>query len=257
MRELVRDDAGMHADRLAQRVAEHVRERLDARRAEVTIAARFPERRPAPVSGRPTQEISTLSGTAVASRRGTRRLVGVSAQGMTTSPYAQHVLTARARERLAAGGFSANRIDRIVEAVPIATHSQLSVGALHLGCPEDRALEFDVAVLLEVVQAAMASEIFELLKRPDEAAVVERAHRRPRFVEDCVRATIAGLLERLAGLPDDVFVFAAQENIETIHGHDVIAERAGLVGDLRRERATGEEVARQTSMREWLEAAAR
>ena len=40
----------------------------------------------------------------------------------------------------------------------------------------------------------MSSEIYELMKRSDEAAVVEKAHRRPRFVEDCVREMIGGVL---------------------------------------------------------------
>ncbi len=39
-----------------------MRERQDALRAEVTIAARYPEHKPAPVSGIPTQEIYTLLG---------------------------------------------------------------------------------------------------------------------------------------------------------------------------------------------------
>ena len=254
LRNLVLGDAGMRAERLAQEVAERVRERQHARRAEVRIAARFPERRPAPVSGTPTQEISTLYGRAVASERGTRWMVGVSAQGMTTSPRAQGALVARARERLAADGFSEAQIARVVDDVPIATHSQLGVGTLHLGCPEGCALEVDVAVLLDIVEDAMSSRIFELLKRSDEAALVERAHWRPRFVEDCVRAMIAGVVERFAGAPDEVFVFAAQENIETIDRHNVTAERAGLLGELRRELTTGERVARQTSMHEWLEA---
>ena len=30
----------------------------------------------------------------------------------------------------------------------------------------------------------MSSEIYELMKRPDEQYVVDKAHRRPRFVED-------------------------------------------------------------------------
>jgi GTP cyclohydrolase IV len=254
VRDVVLGTDGIGVELLAQEVAERVRERQHARRAEVTIAARFPELRPAPVSGTPTQEISTLYGRAVASERGTRRMVGVSAQGMTTSPYAQGVLVARATERLTAGGFSEAQIARVLDAVPVATHGQLGVGTLHLGCPEGRALEFDVAVLLDIVEGAMSSEVFEVLKRSDEAAVVERAHRRPRFVEDCVRAMIAGVVERFADVPDDVFVSAAQENIETIHGHHVIAERTGLLGDLRRELATGQAVERQTSMRQWVEA---
>jgi GTP cyclohydrolase IV len=254
VREIVLDDAGIPVDRLAQRAAGRIRERQDARRAEAAIAARFPERRPAQVSGAPTQEVSRLHGRALASERGTRRVLGVSLQGTTTSPY---VLVAGARERLAAGGFSEAQIARIVDEVPVATHSQLGVGTLHLGCPEDRALDFDVGVLLDIVQEAMSSEIYELLKRGDEAAVVERAHRRPRYVEDCVRTMIAGVAERFAGAPDDVFVSAAQRNMQTIHGHDVVAERAGLLGDLRRELATGQAGRRTTSLRGWLEAGGR
>jgi GTP cyclohydrolase IV len=230
--ELVLDDAGMRTERLAQQIAETVRERQDARRAAVTIAARFPERRPESASGAPTHRISTLYGRAVASERGTRRMVGVSAKGMTTSPYAEGGLVARARERLAAGGFSEAQIARIVDDVPVATHSQLGIGTLHLGCPEGCALEFDAAVLLAIVGRAMSSKI----------------------VEECVRAMIAGVVERFAGVPDEVFVAAAQENLGTIHGRNVIAERAGRLGDLRRELATGQAGARYTSMREWLEA---
>ena len=254
VRDVVAEAASVRAERLAQEIAERVRERQHAHRAQVAITARFPERRPAPVSGIATQEISTLHARALASGRGTRRMVGVSAQGIMTAPYAQAVLVARARERLAADGFSASQIARALDCVPVATHDQIGVGTLHLGCPEDCALEFDVAALLAIVEGAMSSEIFELMKRSDEAAVVERAHRRPRAVDDCVRAMITGVVERFADLPDAAFVAAAQESTETIHHHHLVAERAGLLGELRRELRTGEPVAPETSMRRWLEA---
>jgi GTP cyclohydrolase-4 len=245
---------GMRAERLAREVAGRVRERQGARRVEVAIAARFPERRLAPVSGTPTQEISTLHARAMASARGTRWMVGVSAQGITTSPHAQGALAARAREGLAAGGFSAAEIERVLERVPVATDDQIGVGTLHLGCPEDCALEFEVAAMLAIVEGAMSSEIFELMKRSDEGAVVERAHFRARSVEDCVRAMVAGVVERFADLPDGAFLSAAQENTETIHAHRVVAECAGLIGELRRELRTGDPVVPRTSMRRWLEA---
>ena len=76
----------------------------------------------------------------------------------------------------------------------------------------------------------MSSEIYELMKRSDEGAVVEKAHRRPRFVEDCVREMIRGVLERFPDLADAAFVSARQENLETIHQHNVVAERFGLLG---------------------------
>jgi GTP cyclohydrolase IV len=254
VRDLVVGAPGMRAERLAREIAERVRDRRRARRAEVTIAARFPERRPAPVSGTPTQEISTLHASAVASERGTRWTVGVSAQGMTAAPDAQRVLAAAAHERLAAGGFSEARIARVLDRIPVATHDQLGVGTLHLGCPEDCGVEFDVATMLAIVDGAMSSEIFELMKRSDEGAVVERAHRRPRAVDDCVRAILAGVVERFARAPDAASAFAAQESTETVHAHHLRAERAGTLGELRAELQTGAPGARRTSMPEWLDA---
>jgi GTP cyclohydrolase-4 len=95
------------------------------------------------------------------------------------------------------------------------------------------------------------------MKRSDEGAVVEKAHRRPRFVEDCVREMIAGVVARLPALSDGHFVSARQENLETIHQHNVVAERFGLLGELRHELATGEHVPHHTSLREWLDATGR
>jgi GTP cyclohydrolase-4 len=164
------------------------------------------------------------------------------------------VLAAHARERLLAGGFDEAAVARALVDVPVATHDQRGTGTLHLGCPEDHDLAFDVPALLAIVEAAMSSEIFELMKRSDEGAVVERAHRRPRTAEDCVRGMIAGALEHLSGAPDRVFVAAAQESFETIHRHCLTAERAGLLGDLRREVADGGAPARRTSLRAWLDA---
>jgi GTP cyclohydrolase IV len=253
--EVVLGESGFKSEQLAQHVAEKVRERQDALRAEVTIAARYPEDKPAPVSGIPTQEIYTLLGSAIASERGTRRLVGVAAQGMTACPCAQQLVAGRSRERLAADGFSDDEIGRIFEAVPVATHNQRGLGTLYLGLPEDCDADVDAADLLEIVEDSMSSEVYELMKRSDEGAVVEKAHRRPRFVEDCVRVAIRGAIERFDGLRDDAFVWSRQENLETIHQHNVIAERFGLLGELRRELDSGRHAQSHTTMREWLDAA--
>jgi GTP cyclohydrolase I/GTP cyclohydrolase-4 len=99
----------------------------------------------------------------------------------------------------------------------------------------------------------MSSEIYELMKRSDEALVVEKAHRRPRFVEDCVREMIRGVVEGLPELGDDAFVSARQENLETIHQHNVVADRHGMLGELRAELASAEHSPRHVSMRDWLD----
>jgi GTP cyclohydrolase-4 len=253
--EVILGESAFRAETLAQRIAEKVRERQNAHTAEVTITARYPEHKPAPVSGIETQEIYSLHGSAVAGPSGTRRLIGVTATGMTACPCAQTLVQESSRERLLAQGFSEDEIAQVFEAVPVATHNQRGLGTLRIGCPESCDTDIDALRLVEIVEASMSSEIYELMKRSDEAAVVEKAHRRPRFVEDCVREMVAGVVAGFPDLGDNTFVSARQENLESIHQHNVMAERFGLLGELRRELAGGEPPARHTSMRDWLDAA--
>ena len=238
---------------LAAAVAEEVRSRQGSRRAEVRVSARAPEERIAPASGARSQEVATLLGAAVSGPIGTRRLTGVRAHGITACPCAQVGVEARSRERLAAEGFGAEEVERILRAVPVATHNQRGVGTLWVGCPEGCEARVDSARLRRIVQGSMSSEVYELMKRADEVEVVERAHRRPRFVEDCVREMIGSAVEEFGSLGADAFVLARQENLESIHRHDVVAERSGLMGELIRALEAGGEPARHISMAEWLE----
>jgi GTP cyclohydrolase FolE2 len=98
----------------------------------------------------------------------------------------------------------------------------------------------------------MSSPIYELLKRPDELFVVEHAHLQPRFVEDSVRISLQSALERYPELDDGDFLLARQLNFETIHSHEVLAERYGTVGELRAELETGDPAGRHTELRDWL-----
>jgi GTP cyclohydrolase-4 len=252
--EVVLSESPFRAETLARHIAELVRARQGAERAEVTIAARYPEHRPAPVSGILTQEIYTLHGRAVAFEHGTRGTVGVSATGMTACPCAQELVAARARERLLAQDFSTEQIDQILDSVPVATHNQRGLATLQIGCTEGCGAEIDAATLLEIAESSMSSEIYELMKRADEVEVVEKAHRRPRFVEDCVREMIAGVVRELPQLDGASFVSARQENLETIHQHNVVAERFGTLAELRSELASGALSDQQTTLEQWLDA---
>src|ERR1700742_3977291 len=245
------------AEVLAAHVAEKVRERQHGRRAEVSLTARYPEIVTTPQSGIDTQEIYVLFGTAVASEAGTRTLTGVQAQGMTACPCAQEMVTGLSRERLAEQGFDAKQIEKIVSVVPIATHNQRGIGTLHLGCPEGAPAWIDAPDLLRIVESSMSSEIYELMKRPDEMSVVVKAHEHPRFVEDCVREMIRQVVEGTPALPEEAFARARQENLETIHRHNVVAERYGTLGELREELQSGQYQARHRTMREWLPAPGR
>ena len=245
------------AETLASHIAERVRQRQGGLRAEVTIQARYPEHKITPVSGMKTQELYTLIGTAVSSERGLRRLVGVQAQGMTACPCAQELVMERSHERLRAEGFTDDEIERVFESVPVATHNQRGIGTLYVGCPEGCGEPVDAERLLKIVEASMSSEIYELMKRSDEVEVVEKAHRRPRFVEDCVREMIRMGVEEFEGFGPDAFLLARQENLETIHKHNVVAERYGLIGRIKHELESGDHLTRHVPMREWLEGPAR
>src|SRR6187397_1104872 len=215
------------AEVLAAHIAQRVRERQGGLRAEVSVTARYPQTVETPASKQRTQEIYVLFGTAVDSLRGTRTLTGVQAQGMTACPCAQEMVGGLAREQLAARGFDVEQVEAAIEAVPIATHNQRGIGTLHIGCPDGGPAWIDAPEILSIVEQSMGSEIYELMKRPDELAVVAKAHAQPRFVEDCVREMVRRVVEDYPGLPGEAFVMARQENLETIHRHNVVAERYG------------------------------
>jgi GTP cyclohydrolase IV len=236
----------LHVEVLAEHIARHIVERQRALRAEARITARWPLRRVTPVTGLPTQEMVSLIGIAAATAHGVRRVVGVEAAGINACPCAQGLVRGRAAERLAEAGFE--DVERILELVPLATHNQRGVGTLYVGT--DRQL--DANDLHAIVERSMSAPVYELLKRPDELFVVEHAHLQPRFVEDSVRLSLQGALDALPELQDGDFLFARQVNLETIHTHDVLAEREGTVGELRAELESGVPAARHTSLADWL-----
>ena len=216
-------------EELAEHIARAVVGRQRALRAEVEVTAQYPLQRETPVTRMRTQEMVSLIGIAAASDTRTRRLVGVEATGINACPCAQGLVRGRASERLLEAGFDDEDVDRILDLVPLATHNQRGRGTLYVGT--DRPVNAED--LVEIVERSMSSPIYELLKRPDELFVVEHAHLQPRFVEDSVRVALKEALETYGELAEDDFLWSRQVNLETIHAHDVLAERYGTVGELR------------------------
>jgi GTP cyclohydrolase-4 len=236
----------LHVEMLAEHIARHIVGRQSALRAEAKITARWPVRRITPVSRLSTQEMVSLVGIAAASADRVRRVVGVEATGINACPCAQGLIRGRAAERLAEAGFE--DVERILDLVPLATHNQRGRGTLYVGTER----QLDATDLVAIVHDSMSAPIYELLKRPDELFVVEHAHLQPRFVEDSVRLSLKGALDAMPDLEDGDFLFARQLNFETIHAHDVLAEREGTVGELRAELDSGEPPGRHTSLTDWL-----
>jgi GTP cyclohydrolase I/GTP cyclohydrolase-4 len=237
-------------EELAAHIAREIVERQGAGRAEARISARYPMERKTPVTGLATQAMLGLIGIAAASGGSVRRVVGVEAAGINACPCAQGLVRGKASERLLEAGFGETDVERILELVPLATHNQRGRGTLYVGS-ETRV---NAEQLGEIVEASMSAPVYELLKRPDELFVVEHAHLQPRFVEDSVRLALQGVLDTYPGLADEDFLFSRQVNLETIHTHDVVAERYGTVGELRTELAGNPPPGRHTELRDWLAA---
>ncbi len=235
-------------EELAEHIARTVVGRQHALRAEVEVTARYPIQRETPVTRMRTQEMVSLIGIAGASTERTRRVVGVEATGINACPCAQGLVRGKAAERLLEAGFQELDVDRILELVPLATHNQRGRGTLFVGTEHT----VNAEDLVDIVERSMSSPVYELLKRPDELFVVEHAHLQPRFVEDSVRVALKETLESYPELGDGDFVQSRQVNLETIHTHDVVAERYGTVGELRGELDRGERPARHTNLQEWL-----
>ncbi len=73
--------------------------------------------------------------------------------------------------------------------------------------------------LIRIVEEQASSELYGLLKRPDEKFVTEHAYDNPKFVEDMVR-DVAAQLNREDRI--DAYVVES-ENFESIHNHSAYA----------------------------------
>lgn len=73
--------------------------------------------------------------------------------------------------------------------------------------------------IIDIVEKSASSEVYSVLKRPDEKLVTERAYERPMFVEDIVRNVYQGISQ----LPDITWFAVEAENFESIHNHSAYA----------------------------------
>jgi len=153
---------------------------------------------------------------------------------------------------LLAAGFSSAEAERALDALPVATHNQRGRGAILFGTTPEREADIRAEDLVELVENSMSSETYDLLKRPDEFFIVNKAHHNPKFVEDVVRGILARALEVYADFPGDTFALASQVNYESIHKHDAFAEAFGTFAELRGELRTGRAAGAKTDLAAWL-----
>jgi GTP cyclohydrolase-4 len=233
---------------VAERLAQHVVRSQGALRSEVHIRAQYPMAKVTPATGKRVEELYTLIGIASSTHERTRRLIGIEAEGVTVCPCAQDMVRGYSKDLLLEEGFSEKEAERALSVVPIASHNQRGRGTLMIGSEQ----RVPATNLVHIVEASMSSETYELLKRPDEFFVVNKAHRNPRFVEDVVREMLRSVVAVYPDLSEEAFVLAKQENLESIHRHNAFAERHGTLGEIRAEIVDGQYLTRHTTMEEWL-----
>ncbi len=126
-------------------------------------------------------------------------------------------------------GTMTDRLDMVLVArVPITTVCPCSKEISDYGAHNQRG-EVRVRVrfnrflwledLIAEVEKASSSEVYSVLKRPDEKFVTEKAYDRPMFVEDVVRTVCQGLKV----LPGVTWFAVEAENFESIHNHSAYA----------------------------------
>ncbi len=114
--------------------------------------------------------------------------------------------------------------------LPLPTHSQKTVTRISIQDLMDRLYFWDI-----LKPAASSLHLIQgLLKRPDEAELVIRAHRRPQFVEDVVRELAAATVRELGDRIDpEAFINIESLSLESIHTHNVQAEFSARFQEIR------------------------
>jgi GTP cyclohydrolase I len=74
--------------------------------------------------------------------------------------------------------------------------------------------------LVELLEQGASTQVFAVLKRPDEKWVTEAAYDNPKFVEDIVR----DLASRLEAERRIAWYEVNSENFESIHNHNAYAQ---------------------------------
>lgn len=222
-------------EELVVKIAENMLERHEyATKAEVSMSSEYIRRKRAPVSLQRTQEIVKIFSDAIISRNGEKIVfVGAEVTGITACPCAQELVKSKAVDGLLRIGFKHEDIEKILEVVPIASHNQRGRAMIKVQVGDD--FSVSISKLIDIAKSGMSEETFEILKREDELELIERAHKKTMFVEDSVRKMAFEFLNAFPNAPDDLLIFLRQENEESIHQHNVVAERVAKIGELRDE----------------------
>lgn len=214
-----------------------------AKRAEVSMKSDLMMVKRSPVTNLKTQEMTNIMADATGFRDGDeiviRKMIGAEVVGMTACPCAQESVRETSREKLLEF-LDAATAEKVLDSVTLASHNQRGRGMIMIEVPHQEVIR--VEQLIKIIEESMSSSVCELLKRPDENAIVVHAHENPMFVEDCVRNMIQRIVNEFKHFPDDTLVTVRQVNEESIHRHNAFAEKVATLGELKYEIEAMEEI---------------
>lgn len=205
-------DLRSYAVELARRVTEGQR----GNNCSVQLTGRLPRPRQTPVSKLLSIDTVAINATAeLAADDSLRTVIGAEICHLTACPCTM--------------AYNQVLFDLMDSPCPLATHSQRSQTTLEIGGDTGAISHAD---LLDCLATALHSA-HDLLKRPDEAELVLKAHRQPQFAEDAVRET-ARVAGRMFGdrLPPKSTVRISSLSLESIHIHDVHCSLTTSLGEI-------------------------
>jgi len=167
----------------------------------------------------------------------TRLFLGASAEGMTTCPCAKELVYTYAKqiiqEREDIFNLNSDQIDRLLNIIPLASHSQRSRGTLCVELSHEH--EVDLLTITNIIENSMSGVVQDVLKRPDEGKLVRLAHLNPLFVEDSLRLMSQRVNEQFTHLSDESSIFLRVESMESVHIYNACAEKSTTLGELKKE----------------------
>jgi GTP cyclohydrolase-4 len=236
--ETVAKDSTVDVESLCAKIVECMMIKHEyAKRVEISMTTDFMFMRESPVTKNKTQEMAKLKAKAIGFRDddgnvSIKKSIGAEVIGMTVCPCAQE--SVRESDKIKLLEFlDEETTQKVLDTVTFASHNQRGVGTLFIEVPEDKVVKAED--LIEIIEQSMSSPVCELLKRPDENATVMNAHKKPVFVEDCVRNMMESIAKKYSDFPDDTLITSRQENQESIHRHNAFAEKVTTMGELKAE----------------------
>ena len=236
--ETVAEDSSVAVETLCAKIVDCMMKKHEyAKRVEISMTTDFMFMRESPVTKNSTQEMAKLIAKAVGLRSedgsvSIRKSIGAEVIGMTVCPCAQESVRESDKTKLLEF-LDEETTQKVLDTVTFASHNQRGVGTLLMEVPEDKDVKAED--FIDIIETSMSSPVCELLKRPDENATVLNAHRKPVFVEDCVRNMMEKMANKYSDFPDDTLITARQENQESIHRHNAFAEKVTTMGELKEE----------------------